>query len=187
MLSGDASCWYRSTDKDVSDPYCKLCSYARKPPPPLHPSWTCWCTPFMSFCYDDLILQPHRSYVGICAKAAQGAALSIRSNKCQWIMWTLRKAVYQHLESCSGFIFQFGVLVLSCWVSLMGPCWLEFTYLSVLLPSPTQPPTLSLSIIPSLTPALCLALSLRLSGHLQDGVIRDEDARGWVHAREEDG
>lgn len=36
-------------------------------------------------------------------------------------------------------------------------------------------------------PFLFLCLSLHPLGHLQDGVIRDEDARGRVHAREEDG
>lgn len=34
---------------------------------------------------------------------------------------------------------------------------------------------------------LSLRLSLHLSGHLQDGVVRDEDARGRINAREEDG
>lgn len=38
------------------------------------------------------------------------------------------------------------VLLLSCWVSLMGPCWLQFTYLCVLLPPPTHPPV---SLLPS--------------------------------------
>lgn len=65
--------------------------------------------------------------------------------------------VYQHLESRSDFIFQFShVLVFSCWVSLMGSCWLGFIFCSS---APTHTLIVSLSLFLSLP----LASSIRPS------------------------
>ncbi len=123
-------------------------SSARKPP---FPSGTC------DLCHCGMMVwSPYRPCVGICGKAAQGAALK-QERQMSVNHVDSRKLVYQHLESYSYFVFQFScVVVLSCWVSLMRPCWLEFTYLSVLplSPNPTPSPSSFLSLSRSVYQAI---------------------------------
>lgn len=68
----------------------------------------------------------------------------------------------------------FRVSLSSYWLSLTR--FLEFIFCSSSSPLNHISPFLF----------LFLCLSLHPSGHLQDGVICDEDARGRVHARKED-
>lgn len=114
----------------------------------------------------DLYILTNSAWV-FCRWADQGSALSIRRNSCQWIT---SESVFI-LKSLRGCI-QLCFLHLSSGVSLMDSFWFEFTY-----------PLFS----PTPTPSLFFVLSLHRSGHLQDGVVCDEDARGRVNAGEEDG
>ena len=65
---------------------------------------------------------------------------------------------YQHLESHNDSIFQIScVLLLSCWGSIMAPCWLEYTFFS---PAPNQPNPVSLLLSLFLSLSLSVSLSL---------------------------
>lgn len=104
-------------------------------------------------------------------RTAQGAALSMRSNKSRGLEKACLPSwkpqwLYFSLPSC------FSCLLL-CLHNGFLLVWIHSLFFRSYR-------TLIISL------SVSLSLSVHLSGHLQDGVIRDEDARRWIHAGEED-